>query len=103
MVSRHWKGIAKPGKADEYVHHLETDTFPELAAIPGFIRASILQRAVEAGTEFQIVTVWKSLDAVKAFAGANAEVAVVPPVVQRLMVSYDSTVVHYDVAGTFER
>lgn len=58
---------------------------------------------VEDGTEFQIVTVWKSLDAIKAFAGANAELAVVPPVVQQLMASYDSEVVHYEIADTFER
>src|SRR5215470_19948083 len=52
MVSRHWKGTAKPGQAEAYVHHLRTDTFPRLAQIPGFIRAFILKRAVEAGTEY---------------------------------------------------
>lgn len=103
MISRHWKGIAKPGHAEEYIHHLKADTFPKLASIPGFIRASILTRVVEDGTEFQIVTVWQSLDAIRAFAGANAEVAVVPPLVQQLMASYDSSVVHYEIADTFER
>jgi heme-degrading monooxygenase HmoA len=103
MISRHWKGIAKPGYADEYIHHLKTDTFSKLAGIPGFIRVSILTRIVEAGTEFQIVTVWNSLDAIKAFAGPNAEIAVVPPLVQQLMASYDSKVVHYEIVDTFER
>ena len=102
MISRHWKGIAKPGCAEEYVHHLTSDTFPRLALIPGFVRASILSRAVEAGTEFQIVTVWKSLDAIEAFAGARIDVAVVPPLVAQLMASYDSRVVHYETADTFE-
>jgi antibiotic biosynthesis monooxygenase (ABM) superfamily enzyme len=103
MISRHWKGIAKPGQAEEYIRHLKTDTFPKLAGIPGFIRASILRRVVEDGTEFHIITVWKSLDAIKAFAGANVEVAVVPPLVQQLMASYDSGVAHYEIADTFER
>jgi hypothetical protein len=42
VISRHWKGIAKPGQAEAYVQHLKTDTFPKLSRIPGFIRASIL-------------------------------------------------------------
>jgi len=103
MISRHWKGIAKPGQAEEYLHHLKTETFPQLARLPGFIRASILRRVVEDGTEFQIVTVWTSLDAIEAFAGANAEVAVVPALVEQLMARYDSRVAHYEIADTFER
>jgi hypothetical protein len=33
VISRHWKGVARPGQADVYVHHLKTDTFPALARI----------------------------------------------------------------------
>jgi hypothetical protein len=57
MISRHWKGVAKPGPVEAYVHYLKNDTFPRLATIRSFIRASILRRDVETGTEFQIVTV----------------------------------------------
>lgn len=101
MISRHWKGIARPGQANEYMNHLRHDTFPKLSAIPGFIRASILSRAVGEGTEFQIVTVWESLRAVQAFAGQNPEVAVVPPVVQAMMAAYDRNVTHYEIAETY--
>ncbi len=103
MISRHWKGIAKPGQAEAYVHHLKSDTFPKLSAIPGFIRASILRRDVGAGTEFQVVTLWNSLDVIKAFAGERPDVAVVPATVQTMMARYDSHVVHYEVVDTYER
>ena len=102
MVSRHWSGIARRGQAEAYIHHLKTDTFPKLAQTPGFVRASILKRPVEAGTEFQIVTVWQSLEAIQAFAGSIADSAVVPPLVQGLMASYDAKVTHYEIADTFE-
>jgi heme-degrading monooxygenase HmoA len=102
MVSRHWKGTAKPGQAEAYIRHLRTDTFPKLARIPGFVRASILKRGVEAGTEFQVVTVWESLQAIQAFAGSSTDSAVVPPLVQGLMLSYDTQVAHYEIAHTFE-
>ena len=102
MISRHWKGIAKPGEADNYVGHLTKDTFPKLSTIGGFVRASILRRAVEQGTEFLIVTDWESMEAIRRFAGEDAEIAVVPPVVQTMMVEYESHVRHYEFVADGE-
>jgi heme-degrading monooxygenase HmoA len=103
MISRHWKGIAKRELAGRYVEHLEGDTFPRLASLPGFIRATVLRRNVVEGTEFQVVTVWESMAAIEAFAGRDPGSAVVPAVVQAMMVSYDDRVAHYEVADVFER
>jgi heme-degrading monooxygenase HmoA len=97
MISRHWKGIAKPGEAESYIKHLRCDTFPKIAKIDGFISASILKRPVSQGTEFLIITIWESIESIERFAGARAEVAVVPEVVQAMMVEYDRTVSHYEV------
>jgi heme-degrading monooxygenase HmoA len=101
MISRHWKGIARPGYAESYVQHLRHDTFPGLARIPGFVRATILRRTVEAGTEFHIVTVWESLTAIKGFAGEDPEIAVVPANVREMLSTYDERVVHYEIAERF--
>lgn len=101
MVSRHWKGIAKRDEADHYVAHLQSETLPKLAALPGFIGASVLRRDVITGIEFQVVTVWESLKAIEAFAGPDAEVAVVPAVAQAMMVEFESRATHYEVASTF--
>lgn len=101
MISRHWKGLCKRDDADRYVEHLKRETFPQLASLPGFVCATILRRELAGGTEFQIVTVWQSLAAIEAFAGRDVEVAVVPTSVQAMMVSYDHSVTHYDVAHTF--
>jgi len=102
MISRHWRGITKRERADDYIAHLKSDTFPKLASIEGFVRASILRRQVPSGTEFRIVTVWSSLQAIRAFAGADAEMAVVPSVAQSMMVEFDRRAVHYEIAHTFE-
>jgi hypothetical protein len=42
MISRDWRGLAKSTQADEYVAHLQTETFPQLSIVPGFVNASIL-------------------------------------------------------------
>lgn len=97
MISRQWRGLAKPAFADAYVEHLRAETFPALRKLAGFDGASILRRTLREGVEFVIVTKWQSLDAIRAFAGPNAETAVVPDNVHAMMVDYDRVVRHYEV------
>ena len=101
MISRHWTGFAKPEQADNYVAHLTTETFPQLSKIDGFISASILRRTLDDGVEFLIVTNWESIDAIRNFAGDAPDSAVVPTVVQGMMIQYDSRVRHYEVAAGY--
>jgi heme-degrading monooxygenase HmoA len=97
MISRHWTGICRRDRADAYIHHLRSETFPVLTTIAGFVRASILKRDVEGGIEFQIITVWESLEAIKSFAGEDTEAAVVPLVAQAMMVEFDARALNYEV------
>ncbi|MBT1696203.1 antibiotic biosynthesis monooxygenase [Fulvivirgaceae bacterium PWU4] len=97
MVSRHWMGLAHRDRANEYVLHLQHDTFRKIKSINGFKAAHILKREVDEGTEFLIITEWENIDAIKEFAGANFDVAVVPQLVQEIMIRYDDKVRHYDV------
>ena len=100
MVSRHWTGVTKPGKAADYIAHLKKDTFPKLSAIPGFVRASILKRDLPEGTEFLIITEWENIEAIQSFAGADPDIAVVPQVARDLMLRFDEKVRHYHVHHT---
>lgn len=97
MIARHWRGLAKREFADAYVDHLHQETFPQLVQLAGFHDASILRRDVPEGVEFLIVTVWKSLDAIRSFAGVDTESAVVPQKVRAMMIEYDARARHYEV------
>jgi heme-degrading monooxygenase HmoA len=97
MIVRQWRALARQESAADYVHHLETATFPELHRIEGFVSARILRRALQGGIEFIVETSWRSLDDIRRFAGADAEVAVVPPKVVALMREYDLRARHYTV------
>lgn len=97
MISRQWRGLAKPLQADAYVKYLQGETFPKLGQIPGFVDASILRRSVDRGVEFLIVTRWESLEAIVQFTGQDPDVAVVPEKVQEMMIDYDRTVRHYEI------
>jgi len=97
MISRQWRGLARPERARDYEEHLRTETFPALHRLSGFEGASILRRSVADGVEFLIVTEWASLESIRAFAGANVETAVVPENVIAMMIEYDRVVRHYEV------
>jgi heme-degrading monooxygenase HmoA len=101
MISRHWRGVARTADADHYVQHLRRETFPQVSRISGFVAASILRRPIATGVEFVVVTTWRSMDAIRQFSGDAGDAAVVPPVVQAMMVDYDRTVAHYEVVDTY--
>jgi heme-degrading monooxygenase HmoA len=96
MIVRHWSGIVKRTRAEDYLAHLRAETFPHLRTIPGFLGARILRRELDAGTEYLVITRWASMEAVRRFAGADPDAAVVPPQVQAMMVAYDDRVRHYE-------
>lgn len=97
MIARHWRGVAKVESAADYVTHLHAETFPAIRKLPGFVSASILRRSIVEGVEFLIVTQWASLDSIRAFAGDDIETAVVPEIVQQMMLDYDRVVRHFEV------
>ena len=91
--------MAKRGEANNYIRHLETETFPLISAITGFVKASILRRNTGDGVEFLIITIWESMDAIRKFAGDDAEAAVVPAVVRGMMLNWADRVKHYEVVA----
>jgi hypothetical protein len=47
--------------------------------------------------EFLVLTLWESMEAIRAFAGDQPELAVVEPEARAALVRFDSTVAHYEV------
>jgi heme-degrading monooxygenase HmoA len=97
MIARHWTGLYKRERAEEYIAHLENDTFKQLTSIKGFLKAAILKRDTAEGVEFLITTHWDSIEAIKEFAGADVDTAIVPELVQDIMIRYDPKVRHYHI------
>lgn len=97
MIARTWHGESEQANADRYVDHLRERTLPALSQIPGYLGAYVLRDASGPRAVFTVVTLWESLDAIRAFAGADADAAVVPPEARALLASYDDRAVHWDV------
>ncbi|HKS55979.1 MAG TPA: antibiotic biosynthesis monooxygenase [Steroidobacteraceae bacterium] len=97
MIARHWRGLVKRERADAYVEHLQSQTLPQLVQLAGFHDAKVLRRELPQGVEFLVVTIWESLDSIRAFAGTDVENAVVPPEARDMMVEYDRRARHFEV------
>ena len=98
MIARLWRGVAEGGNADTYQRHATATVFPALRDIPGHRGAFLLRRATGERTEFLAVTLWDSIDAIRAFAGADAEKAVVEPEARAVLAEFDDFARHYEVA-----
>jgi antibiotic biosynthesis monooxygenase (ABM) superfamily enzyme len=99
MIARIWHGFTPPANADAYERLLREEIFRGIAsrAISGYRGIELFRRP--AGEEVEFVTLMRfdSLDAVRAFAGEEYEVAVVPPEARALLARYDARSAHYDV------
>jgi heme-degrading monooxygenase HmoA len=97
MIARHWRGLVKRERADAYMEHLQSQTLPQLVQLAGFHDARVLRRDLPQGVEFLVLTIWESLDSIRAFAGNDVESAVVPPEARDMMIEYDRSARHYEV------
>ena len=102
MISRVWHGWTSRKNADAYEELLRTEIFSGIAkrSIQGHRGIHLLRRDVDDGAEFVTIMWFDSLDAVRAFAGEDYEVAVVPAKARQLLSRFDSRSAHYQVIVT---
>src|SRR5689334_8078285 len=99
MISRIWHGWTTPANADAYEALLKSEIFTGIAArqIAGYRGIHLLRRSVDGEVEFVTIMWFDSLDAVRAFAGDDYEVAVVPPKARAILSHVDARSQHYNV------
>jgi heme-degrading monooxygenase HmoA len=97
MIIREWRGRTEVSRADAYVLHFRNVVMPDLQRVPGFLGAYLSRHALGDVLEYVVLTRWESMDAIRAFAGAVPEKAVVEPGAVAALSSYDATVRHYEV------
>lgn len=96
MISRLWHGSTTPENADAYEQLLRSEIIPGIHRVDGFLGAYVLRRDVEDGVQFVTMTMFESLDAVRAFAGEDYERAVILPEARALLERFDERSAHYE-------
>ena len=98
MIARTWRGWASRARADDYQRHYETDVAEHLRQVPGFRGARLLRQREGDEVLFTSITFFASMDDVRAFAGADPELAVVEERARRSLARWDERVTHHEVA-----
>ncbi|HEY3221087.1 MAG TPA: hypothetical protein VGJ80_10165 [Gemmatimonadales bacterium] len=99
MIVRIWHGWTSGVNADAYERLLQEDIFVGIRErhITGFRGIQLLRRSLPDAVEFVTIMTFDSLAAVRDFAGADYEVAVVPPKARALLQRFDERSAHYEV------
>ena len=99
MICRMWHGWTSRENAGAYERLLRTEIFHgiEDRKISGFRGIELLRRDDRDPVEFVTLMWFDSIEAVRAFAGRDYEVAVVPPAARALLLRFDESSAHYEV------
>ena len=100
MIARHWRGWTKAEDADTYETLLKDKVLPGLRKIEGYVGGYILRINGVRESEFVVINLFDSLDAVRKFAGPNYEIAVFEPEAERLLSRIESKAAHYEVRSS---
>ncbi|MCQ1953640.1 hypothetical protein [Arthrobacter sp. zg-Y238] len=99
-IVRTWRGVVRGQDLEAYVEYVQQTGIVEYRATAGNLGAWILTRSLDEGrSEIVTVSLWVSLDAIRAFAGDDVGRAVFYPEDDRFLLERDRTVSHYELAG----
>lgn len=99
MIARVWRGWTTPANADVYERLLLGTVIPGIEAknVAGYREIRVLRREHDGEVEFQTIMLFDSLDAVRAFAGPDYEVAYVPDAARAVLARFDARSAHFEV------
>ena len=96
MIARIWRGRTKAEHTDEYLDILRTTGIADYRGTPGNRGVWVLTRPLGDATEYAVLTLWESREAIARFAGDDIDVARYYPEDARYLLDFAETVEHYD-------
>lgn len=95
MIARVWHATATDSGSGAYRRHFEQNVLPQLRSLNGFLRAFLMTREDAGMVRIEVLTLWDSLDAIKAFASPDVEAAVVEQEARDALSDFGTTVTHF--------
>jgi heme-degrading monooxygenase HmoA len=100
MIARIWRGVTREADKDTYFEYLQKTGLNEYASIPGNQGVWVLRCVEDGKSEFTLISLWDSWDAIKAFAGPDPEKAVFYPEDDKFLLERGPRVTHYEVLSS---
>jgi len=96
-IARIWRGRTLASKADEYQAYLDSSGISRVRATPGNLGVTVLRRNDGKKTEFLVLSLWESVEAIKKFAGDDYQKAVILPRDREYLLEVEPNVFHYEI------
>jgi heme-degrading monooxygenase HmoA len=96
MVLRVWRGYTAPPDADTYETMLRETILPGIHRVKGYRGAYLARRDHNQEVEFLTITLWESMDAVRAFSTDGR--AVIHDAAHSLLIRFDDFSAHYEAS-----
>ena len=97
MIARSWDGCTTAAQADEYAEYVLRTGVADLAATEGNRGVWLLRRREGDRARFRVLSLWDSMDAVRRFAGDDADKARYYPDDPRFLLALEPHVEHFDM------
>jgi heme-degrading monooxygenase HmoA len=97
VIGRLWRGWTNRENADAYERLLRDRVLPGLRTVDGYEGGFVLRRDNDDESEFVVLNLFASLDAVRSFAGDDHEVPVFEPEARELLARVEPIARHYEV------
>lgn len=98
MIMREWRGRVRPADTERYQQFLNGQPVQDYRRTPGHRGTWIFFERRDTHTEFVVLTLWESPDAVRAFAGEDIGRARYYPEDPDFLLEMPERVHHYEVA-----
>jgi heme-degrading monooxygenase HmoA len=98
IILRKWSGRIRTADAQEYLDYVVRTGADDYRSTPGNLGHQILLRALDDGTsEVTTLSWWRDMEAIKAFAGPEPELARYYPEDERFLLDHPKFVEHHRV------
>jgi len=97
MIARVWHGRTPDGLADEYFEYIKKTGVQGYKSTEGNRGLYALRRIKNGVSEFILITLWDSFEAIKKFSGPDVEKAVYFPDDKKYLLELEPHVDHFEV------
>lgn len=97
MIARIWHGKTLDSLGDEYFEYIKKTGIKGIRSTEGNRGVYVLRRLENGEADFQLISLWDSLEAIKEFSGPEIEKAVYFPDDKKYLIELEPQVTHFEV------
>ncbi len=98
MIARTWSGKTRSRDAERYLEYLHETGLREIGSTPGNRGVWVLRRLDGGEAEFLLISLWDSIDSIRAFTGPSPEKARYYPEDDAFLLGKSENVDHFEIA-----